>query len=271
MSISMMCGSRAGVLYGFKREESSRSHWGPHSKTQASVCMKVLRMVWARGWLGTCHEFHRAEPSSWYCMHKSTSVRARETCVEKEGLGLLRWGRSRKTRSSWANSARPSEPCEMGVALRENRTGAGRVGFTSNGVGRLSHEVEPSCSRRGAPVVHKATGSRAARPTRRSDRRHSSSMLGLVRVFTDVIARGSPDAFSAMPILSRLASCCRRCGDSRGLPPASNWNVSAMFGMSVTPSETSIWGVSGLCAAKNASPFDVICWWKNLCSERSLL
>ena len=94
--------------------------------------------------------------------------------------------------------------------------------------GRQSHETEPSWRRRGGPVVQSVVGSRAARPTRRRVRRHSSSRLGRDSEVLAVKARGRPDALSAMDILSRFASSCRRYSGSRGSPLVCSWNVSAI-------------------------------------------
>ena len=162
----------------------------------------------------------------WYWTHKSTMILARTTCVGKDGLGCVRWGRSRKMRSSCAYSALPSCAWIIWSAWLEKRGGGQRDKVVSREVGRHSHETEPSWSWRGGPVVQSATGSRAAMPTRRRERRHSSSIFGREKGPGGARARGRPDAFSARAVLSRFASRRRMYSGSRGLPPVLRRKVS---------------------------------------------
>lgn len=175
-----------------------------------------------------------------------------------------------KMRSSCAYSARPSVAWTMWL-VSLGKCGGIRDALTSIDVGRHSHEVDPSWSCKGVPMVQSATGSRAAMPTRSSERRHSSSRVGLEYGLGGASARGRPEAFSAMLVLSRLASSLRIYSGKRGFPPAFKRNVSAIIDMEHVAVEAGQCWLSGVRRAARLPLSNASCCWKKSSSEWSLV
>ena len=98
----------------------------------------------------------------------------------------------------------------------------------SSADGRVSQDTDPSCRQSGVPVVQSATGSRAAIPTSRSWRRHSSSIVGRWRGEAGFSLMGRSPAERARAVRSLLASSLRRYSGSLVFPLACCLKISAV-------------------------------------------